>query len=98
MPDIRSEARKHPDYKAMARRLKEHDIDCHWCGRDRASEPDHEPALALFACFADWLTVGVLVPACRFCNRSRGSKVAQRRRSKPKPLKRSALVYPPASR
>ena len=53
---------------------------CHWCGKP-ADTVDHVPALCTVPDPALW--VGVLVPACRSCNSSRGAVDGNRRRGRP---------------
>ena len=85
-----------PEHKAFKRWLANEDIDCHWCGRARATVPDHEPPLRLYGgSVTAWRAAGgEYVPACARCNRSRGAKLANALRRSP-PAFTGTLRPPP---
>ena len=70
------------EYRKQRARLLKGNPLCHWCRERVATTADHVPALAEFPDPALW--VGVLVPACLKCNSSRGQRLAQARKVKPK--------------
>lgn len=71
MPTVRPEynAREYRDRLAW---LKANWRICEWCGLNRATSPDHEPALC-HSLPGAWK--GRLVNACRRCNLRRGGSV-----------------------
>lgn len=78
--------RNSAEYKAMKQELKAYDIPCTWCGKARATEPDHEPPIAAFPP-GEW--EGELLPSCMPCNRKRSAKRTNRIRrlnNKHKPI------------
>jgi 5-methylcytosine-specific restriction endonuclease McrA len=55
---------------------------CHYCGK-KADTADHVPALCTFPSPELW--DGVLVPACRSCNSSKGNQDRRRYRNATRP-------------
>ena len=87
------------DYHDYKRWLMSSDVVCHWCKRERAVTPDHEPAFTLFESEQAWRQAGGdYLPACMRCNQSRGGKIghAKKRVATGKTI-RSVIRYPASS-